>query len=170
MGGISIHWSNGNKPVPKNGSIGMASAYSHLSSTLVARASKIAVMTTPTKIKLLSCHHLDCPNHWRDFDTTAATQKAISEIPTSPTVARVQFLIISRQENSEPSWKNGICCISQRKFRSKEKIAIFNSGKFSKRWGWITFKEFDIRQLIFRQIHRLLASARSYKAGYDRSL
>ena len=45
-----------------------------MSSTVVARASKIIVITTPTKIKLLSCHHLDCPNHWRDFDTTVVKQ------------------------------------------------------------------------------------------------
>lgn len=127
-GGISIQASSGDRPVLRSGSVGMVSAYVHSLNTSVARASKMIVITTPTRIKMPTCHLWGWWNHWRDLDIAATAQKAKSEIPTSPTVANEQFLTTSAQECPNGSWKKGICWISQKKYSRKENRAMFHSG------------------------------------------
>ena len=58
--GISNHISSGSSLVPKNRNVGIDFAYVHILSGPVAKASKITVMTTPTRIKILIWLRLGC--------------------------------------------------------------------------------------------------------------
>lgn len=94
----------------------------------MAIASNAIVMTTPTMTKPPTWEGIGIINHIRDFANAATHQNATMEIAASPKVACVQATTPAQCVPLGIAIKNGICHISQIKFRRKEKIATLSSG------------------------------------------